>query len=142
MDIISSCISLLQIIHPMEYTFGIIDVDGKQRIRSIKLITDIGRLQKKICSGQLVIAERQLKLNGKVKTKVIDLLKYREAPDNAPFVNTQWFSFLGFYNIAQKRLERRDIIEIVIKNYADFLPYIDSAQEVIKEIEFSNINYV
>ncbi len=142
MDAISSSISLLQISHPMDYSFGIVSVEGKQRIRSMKLIMDVEELQRKICTGELMITERQFRLNDQVKRKIRNLLPHVEAPEHAQFTNRQWFCFLGFYNIIYKRLNRSTLIEVLMKNYPDCLPYIDIAEEAIKEIEFTSNYYI
>lgn len=139
MDLISSCISLLQIVHPMTYKFELILVAGRHRIRSKKLVNEIEILQKKVSSGHLVLLERQYTLNAEVKGKIQDIIKEIRTPDNVSFGPEGWLFFLGFYNIVSRICDSNAVLEVMMRDYLDLLPYMDLAEETLKTIQYNKV---
>lgn len=135
MDLISSTVALLQLIHPMGCKFKIIKDDTGYIIRSKILSQNIMYLRSKGSRGELILAYKRSKLSDNVRKKIDHIIDTIRVPDDIPFDQKQWLFFVGFYAGLQSCASNEKIYEIMFTEYLNFVPYIMDAQEAISNIE-------
>ena len=138
MDLVSSIISLVQIAHPLGYDFSLVEIPY-YTIRCKKLSTEVHLLSKRTGTGELIINERKWKLSERVQRRVNYIVKGGLTPEElqGKFTNPQWAIFMGVYNIASRICPNEALVDIFMKDYIEFLPYMDLAEEIIRDLHFN-----
>ena len=136
-DLIACCLALLQSLYPLGYEYEVVKIGGRHRIRSTSLTNEVDLMFKRTGHGELIVLERQYALKDVLVDKIKKVATALKIPNETKFTQAGWLYLLGFYLIASEKLNEDVLLGILTNEYRDFLPYLDIANERIKELQFN-----
>lgn len=135
MDHITSVVSLIQIIHDLDYKIKFV-YDNGYKIRSDKLTWEVNATITEARQGKLIL-HKNMSLDNDFEYKVAMIKHCVFAPPDVPFNNYDWTRFVGFYNILTNYTEE-GIAHVMLAGDTKYLPYFMVAEQQIAEVK----NYV
>lgn len=133
MDNITAVISLIQILHDLDYKIKFVYEDG-YKIRSSKLNWEVTTVIGEARSGKLML-QKNMSLDKDMEYRIAMIKHCVVAPENVPFTNQDWIYFVGFYNILTKQYTDDGIVHVLLAGHSKYLPYFMIAEEQIAEVK-------
>jgi hypothetical protein len=133
MDHVIAVVALMQLLHPMGYSFKLVHDKNGYQVVSKTLDKHLQVLQKKLGKGDFIITGRRYGISTSCASKIAIVAKYTKPPE--PFNQYQWLIFVGMWAALHQCTDDKTVVEIVISDYIDFLPYIDLAEEAVTLIQ-------
>ncbi|MHA2010069.1 MAG: hypothetical protein ACXADW_02995 [Candidatus Hodarchaeales archaeon] len=136
-DLVSSIISLCQIVYPLGYEFELKYIRGIPRIRSERLTREIDLLFNRVKQCKLILVKKRYKVNQEVIDKILFIKDKINPPQHINVSRRMWLFICGFYNelIKIDSLSHENINDIFINSYKDLTPYIGYIEEALMELE-------
>ena len=133
MDHITAIVSLIQILHDLDYKIRFI-YDNGYKIRSSKLTWEVNAVIIEAKNGKLVL-HKDMTLDSDFEYKIAMIKHCVFAPTNAPFTNQDWIYFVGFYNMLAESYTEEGIAHVLLADQTKYLPYFMIAEEQIAEVK-------
>ncbi len=134
MDLICAVVALVQLVHPLGYDFKLICDEGRYKVRSDNLAEHIVFLRKKSTRGDFIVHGRRYGIRPSTTATLKKITKYIQPPEGVPFTPTEWLFLVGMYAALNQCVSDRTIVEIVMTNYIEFMPFLDWAEEAVTMI--------
>jgi len=133
MDHVTAIVSLVQILHDLDYDIKFI-YDNGYKIRSSKLTWEVNAVISEARTGKLVL-QKNMSLNNDFEYKIAMIKHCIFATPEMPFNNQDWIYFVGFYNILAKNYTEDGITHVLLANHSKYLPYFMIAEQQIAEVK-------
>lgn len=138
MDSIVSTIALMQVAHPMGYTFYVEKDEIGYHVRSKMLTRHVSELRKKSTRGDFIISGKRYGISKLCARRIESILKRTVVPSKVPFSQVEWTFLVGLWAALSETLPDDDTLQVVMDDYIEFLPYIDWAEEAVTMIRSDN----
>lgn len=138
MDKIVSIIALMQVAHPMGYTFYVEHDEIGYHVRSKALTRHVGQLRKKSTRGDFLLVGKRYGISRLCSQRIESILKRTTVPSPVPFSQSEWTFLVGLWAALSEALPDDEALQIVMADYIEFLPYIDWAEEAVTLIRSDN----
>lgn len=135
MDMVNAVIALMQLIHPMGYDFELVHDESGYRVRSIDLEKHIGTLRKKLSRGDFILTGRRYGISKACASKMEIIMRHIRPPEQVPFNQHEWLILVGLWAALHQCVDDKTVVEIVMSDYIEFLPYVDWAEEAVTLIQ-------
>jgi hypothetical protein len=135
MAMVNAVIALMQLIHPMGYDFKLVHDEAGFRVVSDDLEKHIGTLRKKLSRGDFILTGRRYGISKSCASKMATIMKYVRSPEQVPFSQQEWLVLVGLWAALHQCTDDKTVVEIVMSDYIEFLPYIDWAEEAVTLIQ-------
>lgn len=133
MDHVTAIVSLVQILHDLDYEIKFV-YDNGYKIRSSKLTWEVSAVIGEARTGKLVL-QKNMSLDNNFEYKIAMIKHCIVAPSGIPFSNQDWIYFVGFYNILAKNYIEDGIAHVLLAGHSKYLPYFMIAEEQITEVK-------
>lgn len=131
MDLICSAIALMQLIHPLGYEFCLTHDEAGYHIRSAALSKHVMSLNKKSTRGDFILSGKRYAISRSCLSKIELIQHHVIPPEKVPFTQAEWIILVGMWAAMHEFLSDQAIVEVLMSDFIEFVPYTDFAEEAV-----------